>query len=145
MDDASSSTLGTACHSGRSSPLLHTKRYATPNMSDKEKASEITKEAPPDEKPNDEPEVLRFPPEEEAVSINCWNVIPRFHLYSVLLHGPYLMIQLLYLSYPPISRLTSVNLLIYVITHLHKRRSFQYQILLIFCSYSKILIQSFLP
>ncbi|KAK1245404.1 hypothetical protein MKX08_005033 [Trichoderma sp. CBMAI-0020] len=35
-------------------------------MSDQEKASEKTKEAPQDEEPNDEPEVLRFPPEEEA-------------------------------------------------------------------------------
>lgn len=39
-------------------------------MSDKEKVSENTTKAPQDEKPNDEPEVLRFPPEEEAVSIN---------------------------------------------------------------------------
>ncbi|KAL7923095.1 hypothetical protein ACQKWADRAFT_291207 [Trichoderma austrokoningii] len=35
-------------------------------MSDKEKVSETKKEGPQDEKPNDEPEVLRFPPEEEA-------------------------------------------------------------------------------
>jgi hypothetical protein len=40
-------------------------------MSDTDKASENTKEASQDEKPNDEPEVLRFPPEEEAVSTNC--------------------------------------------------------------------------
>lgn len=58
-------------------------------MSDKEKASENTKEAPQDEKPNDEPEVLRFPPEEEAVSNNCRNIIYRFYLYSILLHAPY--------------------------------------------------------
>lgn len=39
-------------------------------MSDKEKAPENTKEAPQDEKLTDEPEVVRFPPEEEAVSVD---------------------------------------------------------------------------
>lgn len=38
-------------------------------MGDTEKVSENTKEAAQDEKPNDKPEVLRFPPEEEAVSM----------------------------------------------------------------------------
>ncbi|KAL6910275.1 hypothetical protein GGI43DRAFT_6269 [Trichoderma evansii] len=37
-------------------------------MSDKEKTPENTKEAPQDEKSNEEPEVVRFPPEEEAES-----------------------------------------------------------------------------
>jgi hypothetical protein len=39
-------------------------------MSGKEKAPEDTKEASQKEKSNDEPEVLKFSPEEEAVSIN---------------------------------------------------------------------------
>ncbi|PTB43509.1 hypothetical protein M441DRAFT_135420 [Trichoderma asperellum CBS 433.97] len=40
-------------------------------MSDKEKAPENAKEAPQDEKLTDEPEVVRFPPEEEAADANA--------------------------------------------------------------------------
>lgn len=62
-------------------------------MVDKEESPENAKEAPQDDKLNDEPEVVKFPPEEEAVSVNQrysqpWTVISRFYFYHLLLHLP---------------------------------------------------------